>query len=533
MLGHREMNVDDYVQVLRRRIWLILTASIVGAVLGYVGARLLPAKYESASLVLVDAQQVPEGYVKSTVTEDLLVRLRTMQEQILSRTRLQPIIERYGLYKGDRPVTDEVVDQMRQDLSVKVIEDFFSQETRPKKTLWASLLDLMSAARSTSPNPTPMAPTLSKKGEQPVTGFSIRFTANTPQVAQEVCAEITSMFIGQNLQQREQAAQGTVDFVAMQLAGAKQNLDAQDAKLADFKRRYMGALPDEQQTNLQLLQTLNTQLGSVSDQVSRAQLDKTYVEADLQQEVAAWKASQPPASSEHLRANLAQMQTKLAELEGQYTSDHPSVIKAKRDVAQLEKTIAEQAAHKGDDPKPPEPTHVLQMRAQLQQDEEQIRVKSKDQEHLQQRISLLEAHLQLTPAVERQYKELTRDYKTALQFYTDLLNKQQESTMATDLERRQEAQRFVLLDPAALPAEPSFPDNSMFVLGGLGGGVVLGLGWALLLEFRDKSLRNARDVEFLLGLPALAMVPLLGDKKRLTGRWASKARLGARQPFGT
>jgi capsular polysaccharide biosynthesis protein len=113
----------------------------------------------------------------------------------------------------------------------------------------------------------------------------------------------------------------------------------------------------------------------------------------------------------------------------------------------------------------------------------------------------------LSPVVEQQYKELTRDYQTALDFHNDLLSKKTQSEMATDLERRQQGEQFRVMDPANLPERPSFPNRPLFALGGLGGGLALGLGLALVLEMRDKSLRNERDVEFYLQLPTLALLP--------------------------
>ena len=117
--------------------------------------------------------------------------------------------------------------------------------------------------------------------------------------------------------------------------------------------------------------------------------------------------------------------------------------------------------------------------------------------------------MQSSPAVEQEYKSLTRDYQTALDFYNDLLRKRDQSAMATDLEHSQEGEQFLVLDEANLPVSPSFPKKSAFIPGGLAGGLALGLGLSLFMEFRDTSLRSEKDVEVLLRLPVLAMVPLV------------------------
>lgn len=121
--------------------------------------------------------------------------------------------------------------------------------------------------------------------------------------------------------------------------------------------------------------------------------------------------------------------------------------------------------------------------------------------------------------VEEQYKELTRGYQTALDSYNDLQKKRDQSQMATELERQQEGEQFRVLDPANLPDKPSFPNRPLFAASGLAGGLGLGLALAFLLEMRDTSMRTERDVEFVLRLPVLAMVPEIGP---LTARAAKE-----------
>src|SRR6202043_4156839 len=119
--------------------------------------------------------------------------------------------------------------------------------------------------------------------------------------------------------------------------------------------------------------------------------------------------------------------------------------------------------------------------------------KTKEQEKIQQAIKLYQDRVQSSPVVEQQYKELTRDYQTALDFYNDLLKKRDQSAMATDLEHHQEGEQFRVLDPANLPDKPSFPNRPLFALGGLAGGLGLGLAIAFALEMKDTSMRSERD----------------------------------------
>ena len=505
MLGRRELGFDDYLAILRRRLWTLVIPALVGPVVGFLVTLLLTPDYRSESLILIEQPKVPESFVKSVVTSDLVGRLVSMEEQILSRTRLQPLIERYGLYRNElrRGVPmEDVIDEMRKAISVTPV-DF----TNP-------------AAPGVAPRRT------SGKNADTVAGFSISFTAESPRLAQQVCSDLTSMFMEENLRQREQRAQGTTTFLHTQLEEAKAKLDDADAKLADFKRRNIGVLPDEQQTNLQVLGSLNTQLASVTEDLNRANQEKIYGESMLDQQLAAWKASPEGTSdsqAQTLQQQLSKLQDYLVTLEARYTSDHPDVIKTKADIAQLQKEIDEQATHK-DKPADArsseatvEPASVQQLRAMIHQYEERIRQKTADQERIQQQINSYQARLQISPAVEQQFKDITRDYQTALQFYNSLLAKTDESQMSTDLERRQEGEQFQVLDPANLPQDPSFPIWWQFALGGLGTGLLISLAIVLVQEMRDKAIRDERDVELYLELETLALVPSLdrsSDRKR-------------------
>src|SRR5579875_1920569 len=233
MLVGRQLNLEDYWGILRRRYWLILIPALLGPIAAYFIAKQLPPRYTSTSLILIEQPKVPASIVPSIVGNDLVARLATMEEQILSRSRLEPIIRRYGLYKDDinHVPIESLVERMRESIVVKPV--------------------------------------------------SFSNTSDTPSLAQAVCTEITSMFVEENLRLRERRAEGTTDFIQTQLQQAKQRLDEQDAKLAAFKRQYFGALPDQEQSTIQIIGNLTSQLNSLSDALGRAQQDRTYTESLL------------------------------------------------------------------------------------------------------------------------------------------------------------------------------------------------------------------------------------------------------------
>jgi uncharacterized protein involved in exopolysaccharide biosynthesis len=204
------------------------------------------------------------------------------------------------------------------------------------------------------------------------------------------------------------------------------------------------------------------------------------------------------------------------------------VVKLKNDIALIQEKLANvstpvdaQANEQQVRVAANEPPEIRQFRARLRQVDLTIKQKAHDQEELQRQIKVLQSRIQSSPMIQQQFKALTRDHQTALDFYNDLLKKRNESQMATELERRQEGEQFRVLDPPSLPERPSFPKPPLFGLGGLGGGLALGLVMVQFSESRDKSMRTKQDVEFYLGAPTLALIPSIDaaqKKKRIKGR---------------
>jgi protein tyrosine kinase modulator len=502
MLTGREQNLDDYGDLLRRRRWVILLPALIGPLVAFIIALALTPKYTSVSLILIEEPKVPERFVPPVVGDDLTARLATMEEQILSRTRLEPIIQRYGLYKSElnSKSIEDVVEEMRKDIEVVPVE--FSKQPQ-----------------NTNPN------------KETVPGFRISFTARTPKLAQQVCADLTSMFVEENIRQREAQAEGTTSFLQLQLADAKQKLDDQDSKLAGFQKQYFGSLPDQERSNAAILSTLTAQLQAVRESVDRAQEDKTYVESMLDGQLQAWRALQSEHNPQSLQQQLSKLQDYLALLEARYTDKYPDVIKTKQDIAALKVKIAQQQALEAKQSKSPrnvalaklEPPEIQKLRGQLYGIDGTIRSGSREEARLRQEIGVYQSRLQLSPEVNQQYNNLTAGYKSAQDFYDKLLQNTQESAMSTSLEKRQEGEQFQVLDAASLPENPSFPNYWLFAGGGLAAGLALGVGIALFIEMGDKALRDERDIEYFLALPTLALLPELArENGRRNGKGGGK-----------
>jgi polysaccharide chain length determinant protein (PEP-CTERM system associated) len=478
MVRDGQFTVTDISRVLRKHGWILPVCAVGCAALSASVATQLPKKYLSQTVVLVAKPTVPTEYVKPVVTEDLNQRLASMKEQILSRTRLEPVVEKFDLYHVDRGKLhmEDLIERLRKTIEISPLE--------------------------------PMPGTQDRS----IPGFSVQVTFDNPRRAQEICTEITSMFMEQNARALEQQAVRTASFIGQQLQEAKAKLDEQDAKLAQFKRQYIGSLPEEGQSNLSLLSTLNSQLEANTQGLSRAQQDKAFNESLLSQAKANWKSSRSEPNPQTLEEQLRVEQDQLTVLESRYTAEHPDVIKANNRIMELKKRMAERSNPDNTSAASQtasEPPQIQELRAKLRQDEVMIADLTKQQTKIQDQIRLLQGRVQASPMVEQQLKELTRNYQSALDFYNDLLKKQQNSAMATDLAHQQEGEQFRVLDPPSLPTKPAFPKILYFAGGGLGGGMVLALAILYLFMATDNTLHTEKEVETYLKLPVLASLPVM------------------------
>ncbi len=494
MVRDGQIGLEDAKRILRM-YWWIPPITVTGCVaIAMLLASVLPKKYTSQTLILVQQPAVPTDIVRPVVTEDLNHRLASMQEQILSRTRLEPIIEKLGLYP-------EVFGKVH-------IEDLVE---RLRTSIVITPLSSMPGTQN-----------------QSLPGFYVNVTFDNPQLGQQICTEITSMFMEQNARALEQQAARTTSFLSEQLAEAKAKLDAQDGKLAQFKMKYLGSLPEEEQRNLSLLMGMNSQLEANTQTLNRAQQDKVFDESMFNQEKASLEASQamPGRNPETLEQQLNVMQDQLTVLQTRYTPAHPDIIKLKNSIEQMKKRLAEapQANPSGNEsaqtPRS-EPPQMQQLRTKLRQDELNIAELARRQTQIQAQIGVLQARVQASPLVEQQLKEMTRNYQSALEFYNELLKKNNNSVMAEDLQHQQEGEQFRVLDPPSLPDKPSFPKRPIFLGGGLGAGFALGVGILALIAISDRSIYTERDVEVCLKVPVLGLIPNLGVD---TSAWESTPR---------
>lgn len=488
MIENRELTMDDYLRMLQRRLKVIVIPTLLAPLVGFFVSFAFSPKYTSKSQVLVEGQKVPTGYVAPIVTEDLSNRIATLEQRALSADHLRPVIESLKLAQGNDVVAK--MDEIRQNVAIEPVE-------------------VITVAPVSGGNP--------RRGDVP--GFDLNFTASNPNEAQRVCAALADIMVQENLKDQAQVAQDTTNFLSRQVADDKRKLDELDSKLADFKKHYIGQLPDDEDNNIRILMGLNSQLDATTQALNRAQQDKTYAESLLAERVAAWKLSAGSSDPKSLQLQLNALQTQLVDLKARYTDDYPEVVKTKKDIEALQQKINDMNAAVG---KPEadaandtvahaaEPPEIQQLRIQVFQYKQTMGTLSRNQQSLEQQIKTFQSRVALSPEVEQQYKALTRDYETLRKVYDTDLSKQQQSEQQTAMELEQQGETMRVLRPADLPDSPSFPNRWKFAGGGLAAGLAIGFGIAMWLELRDTAMRTEQDVISVLELPVLSQVPWIG-----------------------
>lgn len=505
----RPLDMEDYVDILRRQKPWILGPLFAALVISVVVAHLWPDTYVSTAVVRVVPPQVPETFVPSNVNMEMSQRINSMAQQILSRSTLTNIINSYGLYPRDRarlPMEDVVENMRRKDVRISNVVSFTTNE-----------------------------------GRRTVPAFQISFAYENRVLAQKVCQDLVSRFISENTRDRTNQSVFTTQFLKDQLELARRDLEVVENKLAEFRLRNAGKLPDQIQQNLQHLNALEQRLNNLNTTIGRINQEKLLTEAQLriyrdqlknmQSPVEQVSVAQTKVKSERLaqlERDILQMETNLGALRESYRDTHPDVQRAMAALAVLKRNrealLKEEEKPTAQAEQPNVKTVVNPMAVREARELEaavrrlQSAIEAKDLELEEARKALAQVERDIrdtqvrireTPLGEKEYLDLLRERDLVRQRVEELNRKKAISAIATDLENRQQGETLELLDPASLPQKPTEPNRAMIVGIGTGIGLLIGLFVAGARELKDTSLKNLKDVRAYTQLNIMGCIPLL------------------------
>jgi polysaccharide biosynthesis transport protein len=513
-----QISPQHYLQLLIHRKWVVVSTCVIFTALTAGLVAMLPDVYRAETLILVDPQKVPESYVKATVTGDVRNRLGTLEQQILSATRLQKIIDTLKLYPEERRTMsrEEVIAAMRHDINISPVSDF------------------------------------GRQGDS-LQAFRIAYSGKNPNLVARVVTEIASQFIEENLKARQQQATGTTEFLQSQLDETKKTLEEQESKLGNYRLKHIGEMPEQESSGLQILGQLQIQLRMVDEALSRAEQQRNLTQAMMTQSVpvidnddgddsgsvteprgtkiAGAAAAAPVTDKDKLTAQLNE------KLKRGYTERHPDIQKLRAQIAALDAkeppVTAVQAAAVKPTVQPAEvkpaaeqvsqssSTDATQRRplaaassnpvlvSQMKTLDAEIAKQKQEQQRLAQQISVYQSKVQAVPLRQMETAELTRDYEMSKSHYSQLLDRELSAETATQLEIRQKGEKFTILDPAQAPEKPYKPDRILLDLAGFVAGLVLGCLFALSTEITGMCITTAEQAAEAAGIAVLEVIPII------------------------
>jgi polysaccharide biosynthesis transport protein len=471
-----DLSPKEYWEILRRRamVMVLVATAVVGAAV--VVIKHMPNVYRAETVIMVDPQKVPDSYVPSTVSTSISDRLSTLQQQIMSPTRLKHTIDTLGLYPELRGAKSE------QDLIAK-----------------------MQAATSLD---------VSGAGSAHMSTFKIGFQGDNPTQVAEVANQLAKLFIAENSAAREEQFSGTAEFLTKQLHDTKAQLEQKETELQRIKSQYVLDLPESKQFHMESLTNLRTRLQSIQDQINRAQQDKALLQAVANGATSgndAAATTTPVTSVSPYAAQIQQLETQLSNLQTRYSPNHPDIRRVQEQLTALRAKAAEEPGVASSTDKnastPDGGRKAAQLNSELQRLDREIQNQKQAEAQVQEEIRTHTAKLEGIPVFEEKMASLMRDHDTLQRFYNSLLDKKLSAEMASELENREVGERFIILDPASPPAKPYAPKRRLLALVSLFAGLALGVVVAVIIELLDQSVRSEREAADIVGVPVLAGVP--------------------------
>lgn len=508
----RQRKPGEIAGILKRQKWLILLPMITTTVaIGYVVYK-LPSIYESTSLLTVKPPTISSNLVQSLSSEDLSQRLSTINQEVLSRSSLEPMVQKYDLYKLERnsgvPI-ELIIEKMYKNIVVK----------------------------------------LDEAGNDKVAAFRVSYRDRDPQAARNVTAELASKYVNAQVQQSTEIAESTNELFERQLAEKKAALDDLEKQRLDIMMENVTTLPESEQglvgqlqglrqrddTITKEKQTLFNEKGRLSDAIAANNRSMRLIEdfGEKETQDSARQASQiedTPAYGE-LMKKRADLNAKLDTYVKVYREKHPLVVATQAEIARVNEefdnlrksaerrvaTATQSTGRKAELQKKNLELENQRIQSQIGQIESQIAQKDIDRQQNAAQVAALEARINAIPNVKVALEAVNARYESAKQTYNEILKKKNDAETVVGVETNAQGETIRVQDPANVPQSPVAPKRFMLTMLGTGIGLALGLLLAAFFEIpRLFKIQNIEDAKHYTGLPVLASVPPLlsaGEKE--------------------
>ena len=469
-------NLALFLDMLRRRIWIAITLFCVAMTAGTSFLLFLPSLYTAKAVIRVEGQAIPTEFVRSTVTMGAERRFQSISKDLLTKTRLQKLIQDFDLYpdlqlKGT-PL-EKIATAMRQDILLQrsVVE-------KDKDTI----------------------------------AFEINYTNRDPEKAMLIANTLASTYVEENTIIRRRLSSGTIDFIQQQLDEAKQRLEDREQKVRFYKSQHLGELPEQKEANFRTLEMLQRQMETISDNLAKVRDRQNILTKIANNNSVIYSVGHSLTPKEESNESVASLKKQLAELKVNKTDSHPDVVRMKNRIAMRE--AKEQQTQNNINPSDQIPLVPIDSPTQIEQAEASAEIQRllADLHKVNQDIALYKQRVENTGKREQELYSLSRDYETTRELYQSLLKRYEEASMANDMEKEERSERFSLIEKAAYPTEPSAPKRFRFFLYSLALSLGFAVGGSIFREMRDSSFHQVDDLKKSVQIPLLIEIPQIVTK---------------------
>jgi protein tyrosine kinase modulator len=473
---------DEIFKIIIHRRWFIIIPFCLSMIVGSYLALTMQKIFEASTLILVEPQRVPTNYVRPIVSMDISSRLRTISEQVLSRTNIERIISTYKLFTKPDQASMFIEDK------IATVRNRINVDVKESRT------------------------------------FSISFQGTDPEKVKNIANALASFFIDENLKDREQEAIGTSTFLDDELQSMRNKLEKSEDRLRKFRQMYMGALPDQLQTNLNMLASYDAQLLDKQKALrdAKERLDQAAKQmsetSSMQSSLAGLDDAAFSDSGAGGNAELESLKAKLAQLKTRYTDSYPDVLRLKNMIVKLEADEKKAAKATKADTDTPQIDYKALQKAQLAENHQQVKTLAATVAQLQKKIAEYQERVENTPKRQEQMLSIKRDYDNLKNIYNSLLNRKLEAEISVNMEKKQKGEQFRIIDPARLPEKPISPNMKRIFMMAIAVWLICSGGIVFLLEFLNTSYRSKEDLEATLKIPVLASVPRILQPKEMRFR---------------
>ncbi|MDL1956552.1 MAG: lipopolysaccharide biosynthesis protein [Candidatus Desulfofervidus auxilii] len=528
--------IADYIRIFKRRKKAFLISFTLVFLSFLLLAILLPPVYRSTATILIEEQEIPPDLVRTTVTGYVEERLQAITQQIMSRPRLLEVINRFNLYADlrEKLTIDEIIEKMRDSIELETI----SIEV---------------------PNPREKAATIA---------FTLSYEGKEPNTVQQVTNYLASLYLEENLKNRETKAKETTQFLEAQIDMLKKHIEELDKKIAEFKEKHLTELPELTQLNLQNLRRLSDEIARLDDQIAMLQERKIYLEGQLatinpylpiisetgeriltpekrlellKNQYISAIATLSPKHPDVLKLKkeieslekevkvrnelqndikrLENLKSQLASLKERLSDKHPDIKRLKREIAELEKKIEKSSNElKTTIVKEPDNPSYINLSTQIASTEMEIENLKKQREELRKKLEDYQRRLERMPEVEKEYQSLLRDKTNAEIKYRELMDKLMEAKVAERLESSQKGERFTIIDPPQYPEEPCKPNRLAIILIGFILSLGTGIAAVSIAEYIDHSVKGVKDIASITSIPVIGILPIIETEEDIAAK---------------